>query len=68
MNTSKDVGRTNAGAATQPRTLKPVIKQLPSNQEVRGDRRLEQARCMGVANEATIDPNHRRIIEEKITE
>ena len=56
----------NNPTATNPPQIVP--SPLPSSQEARGDRRLEQALTLAVDNDFLIDPNDRRIIEQRISE
>jgi len=47
--------------------INSLLKQLPSQQEKRGDRKLELARALAIEFESLISEEDRRVIEDKIT-
>jgi len=47
--------------------INSLLKQLPSVQEKRGDRKLELARDLAIEFGSLISDDDRRIIEERIT-
>jgi len=57
----------NAGAVITSRLIDTIVKRLPSQQEKRGDRKLEKARELAQEFGDLISPNDRQIIEERIT-
>jgi hypothetical protein len=47
--------------------LDSIVKQLPSSQLERGDRKLERARVIADEFESVISQNDRNLIDERIT-
>ena len=47
--------------------LESVVKQLPSSQLERGDRKLERARELADEFESVISQNDRSLIDERVT-
>ncbi len=56
----------NAGGVIVGRMLDYVAKQAPSEQEKRGDKRLEDARSLIVEHQQVIHSSDREVVEEKI--
>lgn len=57
----------NAGAVITSRLIDTVVKMLPSQQEKRGDQRLDKAREIAQEFGDVITPTDHQIIEERIT-
>ena len=56
----------NAGGVLMDRMLGYVAKQAPSEQEKRGDRRLDDARALIVENQQVIDSGDLQVVEARI--
>ena len=56
----------NAGGILMDRMLDFVAKRTPSEQEKRGDRRLDDARTLLIENRLVIHPTDLQVIEERI--
>lgn len=57
----------NAGAVITSRLIDTVVKMLPSQQEKRGDRKLEEARDIAQEFGDVISQSDHQTIEERIT-
>jgi len=57
----------NAGAVITSRLIDTVVKMLPSQQEKRGDQKLDKAREIAQEFGNVISPTDHQIIEERIT-
>ena len=57
----------NAGAVITSRLIDAVVKRLPSQQEKRGDQKLEKARELDEEFGNVISQTDHQIIEERIT-
>jgi hypothetical protein len=58
----------NASAVITSRLIDTVVKMLPSQQEKRGDKKLDKARAITQEFESVISQRDREVIGERITQ